>query len=98
LTATLDRRPALRRLAVWTGFGLAVGVRAALLAGAAAMPIVVLATGTGHNPHSGVSAPTVYALLALAMLILAPLVGMRTRRGLRRLRLRRDRALRALAR
>ncbi|MBK1668627.1 hypothetical protein CKO28_11360 [Rhodovibrio sodomensis] len=98
LAAALDRGPALRRLTVWTGFVLAVGVRAALLVAAAAMPVVVLMTGTGQNPNSGISQPTVYALLALSVLILAPLVGMRTRRGLRRLRLRRDRALRARAR
>lgn len=96
MIAALDRHEGLRRARIRLGFALAVGVRAVLLLGAASLPVTALAISPPRDQPVGGSAVTVYALLALAYLILAPLVAVRVRRGLARLRARRDHALRAI--
>jgi hypothetical protein len=96
LRAAVIQHEGLRRVLVWLGFGCAVGLRAVLLLCAATLPVTAVAIAPPRT-DAGVSAVTVYALLALAYLVLAPLVAVRVRRGLRRMRIRRERALRSIA-
>lgn len=95
LADALAARPRLHRAAIRAGFTVAVGLRGLLLGAAAIAPAAAIGVSPGREASAGVSSITVYALLALAYLILAPLVTLRIRRGLRRLRLRRDHALTA---
>lgn len=94
LRAAMRQHDGLRRALVWLAFGCAVGLRAILLLGAATLPVTAVALAP---PRADTGAVTVYALLALAYLVLAPLIAVRVRRGLRRLRFRREQALRGMA-
>lgn len=95
LADRLGGSPARRRTAIRAGFVLAVGMRGVLLAVVAAAPVAVVTLVPGSGADQGGSDTAAYTLLALCYLILTPLVSVRVARGLRRMRARRDRALRS---
>jgi hypothetical protein len=92
----LGQWPRLRRVAIWAGFAAAVGGRALLLALAAAAPAAAFLMTPWPDSARTLSPATAYGLLAVCYLILAPLLTVRLQRGLRRLRARRNWALRSV--
>ena len=92
----LGQRPRLRRVAIWAGYATAVGSRALLLALAAAAPAAAFLMTPSPDSAQTLNRATAYGLLAVCYLILTPLLTVRLQRGLRRLRARRDWALRGV--